>query len=370
MALKIIRSDIFEVKADCIINPTDKYLTGSGSIDARIHKASNKELSNYLMKKDVLIFDAGDVVCTPGFGLTYKYVLHTVGPIYNGLKSDWLVLKSCFQNALILAYKLKCKSIALPLIGTGAFCFEKDRVIQIALDVINSFLLAYDMDVYLVIYSKDIFALSYEIPNIEYLLSDKFEEELKNKAKNIRLFSYNENLLLSRPKGKIYFENHIIEACDLKNVELNLNQDKKSIKSIPKNLKIDEAIFKEEYKKIKKVKELSFADKLNALIEDFGFSPSSVYNAAQINKKTYHSMIDKKSNPTYENALKYAIVLPLSLSEVDELLASAGYALNPNKNKEAVIRKVIALKEASGFKDLFNLVQLNDILYDLNLETF
>lgn len=368
MSLKIVRNDIFEIKADCIVNPTDEYLSGSGSIDARIHKAGNKELSDCLVKNGIIKWETGDVVCTPGFGLKYKYVLHTVGPIYNGLKSDWHKLRSCFQNTLILAYKLNCKSVALPLIGTGAFCFPKDKAIQIALDVINSFLLSYEMDVYLVIYAKDTFVLSYEIPNLEYLLSDKFDEEQNNKFSNIRLFAYNENPLLIKPKGKIYIEDQIIEASELRKIELKLKENKKTSKAVPQDLKIDESKLKDELKKIIKGREISFAGKLLDLIDKYGFTESSVYRAAQINKSTYYAMISNDSQPVYDNALKYAIVLPLKLTEVDDLLASAGYIMNLSKKREKVIRKIMTVKEITGFTDLYNLYQLNDILYDLDLE--
>ena len=367
MSLRIVEKNIFEIETDCIVNPTDNYLSGSGSIDARIHQAGGKQLYDYLAKKEMTRYDEADIVSTPGFGLNYKYILHTVVPVYDGSKYDWFCLKSCFQNALFLAYKLKCKSIALPLIGTGACGFNKDKVIQLALDVINIFLLDFNINVYLVVYSKNIFSLSYEISNLDILLSDKFEHEFKSKLKNLRLFSYNENPLLINPKGKIYVNNQTINAADLKRIEIEINSKPK--KSFPKDLKIDEAKLKVELKQIIRGKEISFATKLLDLICEYGFSESSVYHAAQILKATYYSMISNDSKPTYDNALKYAIVLPLKLTEVDELLASAGYTMNLSKKKEKVIRRIMELKEANNFKDLYNLFQLNEILYDLGLET-
>ena len=67
MSLKIVEKDIFEIETDCIVNPTDNYLSGSGSIDARIHQAGGKQLYDYLAKKEMTRYDEADIVSTPVF---------------------------------------------------------------------------------------------------------------------------------------------------------------------------------------------------------------------------------------------------------------------------------------------------------------
>ena len=103
----------------------------------------------------------GDAVITPGFELDAKYVIHTVGPIWeDGNHGEEQILSSCYRKSLALAKEHKCESVAFPLIATGNYGFTKPLALQIAVREISTFLLENEMQIYLVVFGKEAFALS------------------------------------------------------------------------------------------------------------------------------------------------------------------------------------------------------------------
>ena len=98
----------------------------------------------------------GECAVTPAFGLPAKYVIHTVGPAWNGGSyGEFDILRSCYRNSLLLADQLGCGSIAFPLIATGVYGFPKDKALDIALDVIREHQESSDLDVTLVVFGRD-----------------------------------------------------------------------------------------------------------------------------------------------------------------------------------------------------------------------
>ena len=112
-------------------------------------------------RKKIGCIDFGDAVITPGFGLDAKYVIHTVGPIWRGGNyQEEQILSSCYRKSLELAKKHECESIAFPMISTGNYGFPKPLALQIAVREISTFLLENEMQIYLVVFGREAFALS------------------------------------------------------------------------------------------------------------------------------------------------------------------------------------------------------------------
>ena len=126
MPLQIIRNDITKVKADAIVNTANpKPVIGAGT-DSAVYKAAGEEK---LLAARKLIGDIkpGHAIETSAYNLDAKYIIHTVCVAWNGGNDGEMdILADCYQNALILANELNCKSIAFPLIGTGAYGFPHD----------------------------------------------------------------------------------------------------------------------------------------------------------------------------------------------------------------------------------------------------
>ena len=156
MPLEIVRNDITTMQVDVIVNSAHPTAGVGGGVDFAIHQAAGPELLDERMKIGDIA--TGDAFITPGFKLPAKYVVHTVGPIWQeGKKGQREQLAGCYKNSFRLAVENKCKSIAFPLISAGVFACPAEIAIATAVQAIREFLAEHEMDVYLVIFDQKAF---------------------------------------------------------------------------------------------------------------------------------------------------------------------------------------------------------------------
>ena len=156
----VTKGDITKMKADCIVNAANCSLLGGGGVDGAIHAAAGPQLLEECRKLDGC--HTGEAKITGAYNLPAKYVIHTVGPIYDGDPDDPVLLASCYTNSLNLAMEKGAHSIIFPNISTGVYGYPKEEAAKIAMESVGKWLAAnkgYVMHVVMCCYDKE----NYEI---------------------------------------------------------------------------------------------------------------------------------------------------------------------------------------------------------------
>lgn len=141
--IELIKGDITKIKADAIVNAANSSLMGGGGVDGAIHRAGGPAILEECRK----IIDrqgsckTGEAVITTAGNLPAKFVIHTVGPVWNdGRKNEASLLAACYQNSLNLAIDHNLSSIAFPNISTGVYGYPKKEAAEIALKTVTVYL--------------------------------------------------------------------------------------------------------------------------------------------------------------------------------------------------------------------------------------
>lgn len=315
MPLKIIRGDITRIKADAIVNAANNSLLGGGGVDGCIHRVAGPEL----LKECATLggCSTGDAKITKGYRLPCKYVIHTVGPRWNGGgEHEEELLASCYKTSLDLALSKGCNSVAFPLVSAGAYGYPKDKALRVAIDTISDFLLSSELLVYIVIFNNGSYCIDREL----YSDISAYIERLSDE---------NEPLLCSAPT--------CYDCC--------IPLKKESIKE--KLMNMDE----------------SFSQMLLRKIDEKGMSDVQCYKKANVDRKLF-SKIRSNVNyrPSKTTAIAFAIALELSLDETEDMLKKAGFALSHSNKFDIIIEYFIS-------KGNYNIYEINEALFafDQNL---
>lgn len=132
--IHIVKCDITRIEVDAIVNAANEGLRAGGGVCGAIFDAAGfMELSRAC--NEIGHCDTGDAVITPGFALTARYIIHTVGPIWRGGGyGEAELLSGCYEKAIGLAVKNGCASIAFPLISSGIYGYPKQDAWRVAID--------------------------------------------------------------------------------------------------------------------------------------------------------------------------------------------------------------------------------------------
>src|SRR5947208_16812422 len=126
-----VRGDITEQAVDAIVNAANTTLLGGGGVDGAIHRAAGPELLEEC--RTLGGCPTGEARITRAYRLPARWVVHTVGPVWrDGSHGEDELLASCYRSALVLADQQQAKTIAFPLISTGAYRFPVERAARLA----------------------------------------------------------------------------------------------------------------------------------------------------------------------------------------------------------------------------------------------
>ena len=331
MPLKIVRNDITKMAVDAIVDPTNCALRGDGGLDAAIHRAAGPGLEAACAALGGC--RTGEAKVTEGFDLPCKYIIHTVGPVWRGgLFGEKRQLTACYQSALALAKAHGCASVAFPLISAATNGYPRAKALRVAVDAIAGFLLENEMEVYIVVFTREEVAVSEKLFHaVEQYIDDIYAGERFEAPRGKRrqadreeaaAGSFADTLCLA-PSGPTMDMYTLAEMLD----------------------QVDE----------------SFGKTVLRKIDEKGMTDVECYKRANIDRRLFNKI---KNEPNYrpgkQTALAIAIALRLTLSETKELLMKAGFALSHSNKADIVVEYCIK----SGLYDIF---QINELLFRFDL---
>ena len=330
MPLEIVRNDITKMKVDAIVNAANESLLGGGGVDGAIHRAAG---SGLLAESRTLGgCKTGKAKITGGYNLPAKYVIHTVGPIYNdGNHGEKALLESCYRESLTLAKEYNCETVAFPLISSGVYGYPKDQALKVAIDVISDFLLENEMTVYIVIFDKAAYKISEKLfSDIAEFIDDNYVDEHTNYRRESIRMNAPMAPCAKRKKADVDF----LEICDCKALPLEEDLDAK----------------------LKQIDE-SFSQMLLRKIDEKGMTDAECYKKANIDRKLFSKIrSDIHYKPSKPTALAFAISLELSLVETEDMLRKAGFALSHSNKFDIIIEYFIS-------KGNYNIFEINEALF-------
>ena len=322
MPLEIVRNDITKMEVDAIVNAANESLLGGGGVDGAIHYAAGPGLLAEC--KTLGGCKTGKAKITGGYNLPAKYVIHTVGPLYeDGKHGEKALLESCYRESLALAKEHKCETVAFPLISSGVYGYPKDQALKVAVDVISDFLLENEMKAYIVIFDKAAYKIS------EKLFSDIAEYIDDNYVDRFTDYRF-ESTRVSMPIQSF----NAMDLCNSKTLFSGNDLDAK----------------------LKQLDE-SFSQMLLRKIDEKGMTDAQCYKKANIDRKLFSKIRgDVNYKPSKPTAIAFAISLELSLDETEDMLKKAGFALSRSNKFDIIIEYFIS-------KGNYNIFEINEVLF-------
>ena len=331
MPVQIVRNDITRMHVDAIVNTANRHLRAGSGVNGAIHKAAGPQLLAECQTLNGC--EVGEAKITRGYMLPCKYVIHTVGPVWQGgLCGEKEQLVSCYKSALELAVTYGCHSIAFPMIGTGAHGYPKDQALKIATDTISEFLLHHvpdnDLMVYLVAFTKESLSVSSKLfADIKQYIDDNYVDEhfdSRREYARCRLFmqSAKANCAAAPVEAKAWNPATIEDALDM----------------------IDEG----------------FSEMILRIIKEKGMKNADCYKKANIDKKLFSKIVNNANyKPKKTTALALAVALELSLDETRELLMKAGLALSHSDKFDIIVEFFIKNRR-------YDIFEINEVLYSFD----
>lgn len=325
MPFTIVRQDITKMEVDAVVNAANTALQMGGGVCGAIFKgAGAAELTAAC--EPLAPVQTGGAVITPGFCLPAKYVIHTAGPVYKGGKQgEEAQLRSCYRSSLELALANQLESIAFPVISSGIYGYPKEEALRIATEEIQKFLSDHEIDVFLVVFDREAFAVSEKLlGEVESYISQHYVDTHWDPRRRSSLLDVEIQAMNAQP---------IVEPC------MYISERQEEAEDWLSNL--DEP----------------FSATLLRLIDAKGKTDPEVYKRANIDRKLFSKIrTSKHYMPSKRTALALAVALELTLKETNDLLERAGYALSRSLKFDVIVEYFIVNQK-------YNIFEINEILF-------
>jgi len=344
MPFFIVRNDIACMTADAIVNTANPLPQVGWGTDSRIHQAAGPELLE--ARKKIGSIAVGSAAITPAFRLPARFVIHTVGPVWqDGTQGEEALLHACYTNSLRLALEAGCRSVAFPLISTGNYGFPKDRALRIALSAFNSFLLEQEMDISLVVFDRTAFQLSEKLfSHVASFIDENYVEALQAPPPGV------ERNRPPRPRRtEILFRSFESRAAQTEERCVLPEAPCPAPSMAPRAMSLEDMLRQED---------AGFTETLLRLIDRTGKKDSQIYKKANLSKQHFSKIRNNPHyRPTKATALALAVALELDLDETRDLIGRAGYALTNSSKFDLIIRYFIQ-------QGNYNIMEINLALFE------
>lgn len=334
MPFTIVRNDITKMPVDAIVNAANSALAPGGGVCGAIFAAAGYDELDRACRK-IGHCDVGQAVITPGFALSAKHVIHTVGPIWRGGgQNEAQLLHSAYRSSLLLAEKNGCTSIAFPLISSGIYGYPKAEALRIAVNAISDFLLEHEMQVYLVLFDRSALVLSEKVfHGIQTYIDDHYVKQFN---------------MDRRCETEAVFYAEQLEAQEMLSEPQVRPAPEKTKKSSQQKRSLKELLFHLDE---------SFSQMLLRLIDEKRMTDVETYKRANLDRKLFSKIRkDAGYNPSKQTAIALAIALRLNLDETRDLLAKAGYALSHSNKFDVIIEYFIE-------EGIYDIYEINEALF-------
>lgn len=344
MPFEIIRNDITKMKVDAIVNAANRSLLGGGGVDGAIHRAAGPELLAACRRLNGC--ETGEAKITRGYQLPARYVIHTVGPVWqggeNGEKDQ---LTACYTHSLSLAKQYGCESVAFPLISAGAYGYPKDQAMAVAVDAISHFLFENDMMVYLVVFG-----------HTEFLTGKKLFRDVREYIDDVYAASHVRRNTESR-REQLWRENESA-ALDM-DIALGTGRAEEALPSAKPAAPAPSAV--PDWESLLRRTDEGFSETLLRLIDEKGITDAQCYKRANVDRKLFSKI---RSNPAYKpskpTVFAFAVALELSLPETKRLLNKAGFSLTHSSKFDIILEYCIKTRR-------YNIYEINEVLFEYDL---
>jgi O-acetyl-ADP-ribose deacetylase (regulator of RNase III) len=374
MPLRIVRNDITKMQTDAVVNAANSSLRMGGGVCGAIFAAAGAEQLQEECRR-IGHCDTGKAVITGGYGLPAKYIIHAVGPVWQGGGHDEArLLHSCYTSSLELALEHGCSSVAFPLISSGIYGYPKDQALHIAITAIGEFLLRHDMDVYLVVFDRTAYVLSEKLFSaIERYIDDNYaQEHLKaERFRNLPLIeggaagpgrngrkAKKPHLPDKKKKAESYAADRSYDADELYAAEEPARKESYKEESF-----YAASFVTKEQKRGRSLEDIvdnldeTFSQMLLRLIDEKGMTDVDTYKRANIDRRLFSKIrSNSEYKPSKTTAIALAIALRLSLDETLDLLGRAGYTLSHSSKFDVIIEYFI--REGN-----YNIFEINEALF-------
>lgn len=290
----------------------------------------------------------GEVAVTGAYNLKAKYIIHTVGPVWeDGAHHEFDILESCYRKSLKKAAELGCESIAFPLISTGVYGFPKDKALQIAVSVFSEFLMENEMQIILVVFDKKSFQLSSQIVGEidSYIdanyVRDSHSWEYQGRAGNARSRFLSEEELYEQMLWRDVEDTYSLEESD---ADIKMTEPC----MLSADISLDDQLAN---------MGATFHDKLFELIATAGVDNKDVWKNANLDRKHFSKIqCDENYHPKKKTVMALCISLHLDLEQSKDLMARADWAFSPSSKFDLIVQKAIIDKQ-------YDIMQLNVTLF-------